>query len=242
MKIFSLLFFVVFGFFSLAAQERFVAPVDEAKKDASFLAFRTKLIEAAKKRDAKYVLSVVDPNIKNSFGGNDGIAEFKKFWKLESPTSSFWSEFIPVINNGGSFTEVEYGQIFFAPYLFNAFPADLDSFEYDAIFGNNVNLRERGDAKAKVIEQLSYNIVKADFKNSIKKPNTENEYEWVKIETLGGKTGFVSRDFVRSPIDLRAGFEKKIGKRSKDFPTASKITSNIVPIIRWRFWICFVMK
>lgn len=217
MKIFSLLFFIIFGFFSLAAQEKFVTPTDEAKKDASFLAFRTKLVEAAKKRDAKYVLSVVDANIKNSFGGNDGIAEFKKYWKIENPSSRFWSEFVPVISNGGRFSDVEYGRLFIAPFLFDAFPADVDSFEYNAIFGNNVNLRERGDAKAKVVEQLSYNIVKIDFNNSVKKPKTENEYDWLKVETLGGKTGFVSREFVRSPIDYRAGFEKKNGKWKMTF-------------------------
>ena len=44
---------VIFSFITVAAQERFVKPVDEAKKDASFLAFRTKLIAAAKRRDAK---------------------------------------------------------------------------------------------------------------------------------------------------------------------------------------------
>lgn len=212
MKIFIFLFLIVFGFVSVSAQERFVKPIDEASQDSSFLAFRTKLIEATKKRDAKYILSIVDVNIKNGFGGEDGIANFKKNWKIESRNSEFWNEFLAVISNGGKFSNEGNSKSFYAPYLFNAFPDDVDSFEHSAIFGNNVNLRERGDAKSKVVEQLSYNIVKVDFENSIKKPKSENDYEWLKIETLGGKKGFVSADFVRSPIDYRAGFEKIGGK------------------------------
>lgn len=212
MKIFTFLFVVVFGFLSLSAQERYVKPVDEAKKDASFFAFRTKLVEATKKRDVKFVLSIVDPNIKNSFGGDDGIANFKKNWKIERADSLFWNEFLLVITNGGKFSSEGNVKSFFAPYIFNSFPDDVDSFTYSAIFGSNVNLRELGDAKSKVVAQLSYNIVKVDFENSVKKPKSKNEYEWLKIETLGNKKGFVSASFVRSPIDFRAGFEKVGGK------------------------------
>ncbi len=212
MKIFTFLFVVVFGFLSLSAQERYVKPVDEAKKDASFFAFRTKLVEATKKRDVKFVLSIVDPNIKNSFGGDDGIANFKKNWKIERADSLFWNEFLLVITNGGKFSSEGNVKSFFAPYIFNSFPDDVDSFTYSAIFGSNVNLRELGDAKSKVVAQLSYNIVKVDFENSVKKPKSKNEYEWLKIETLGNKKGFVSASFVRSPIDFRAGFEKIGGK------------------------------
>ena len=37
----------------------------------------------------------------------------------------------------------------------------------------------------------------------------DGEYLWLKVETLGGKKGFVNAKFVRSPIDYRAIFEKK---------------------------------
>jgi hypothetical protein len=213
MKKLLLLGFVIFSFFSVSAQkERYVRPVDDAKKDASFLAFRTKLITAAKRRDAKYILSIVDKDIKNSFGGNDGIAEFKKSWKIENPNSKFWQEFLPVITNGGTFSKEDGGKIFSAPYTFNGFPEDLDAFEHSAIFGNNVNLRAKPDLNSKSNGLLSYNVVKVDYQNSVKKSGRDDEYSWLKIETLGGRKGFVKAEFVRSPIDYRAGFVKKNGK------------------------------
>src|SRR5688572_20942566 len=86
-----------------SGQERYLRPVDEAEKDASFVAFRTKLIAAAERKDGRYILSIVDPKIQNGFGGRDGIANFRRDWKLDRHDSAFWQEFLEVVKNGGSF-------------------------------------------------------------------------------------------------------------------------------------------
>jgi hypothetical protein len=211
---------IIFTFFLLIcavsasfSQERKVLPVDEGKRDASFSAFRQKTLEAAKRRDVKYILSIVDANIKNTFGDSNGIEEFKKMWKIDSPQSDFWDEFITVLEHGGAFFKrkgAPKNQIFHAPYTFTQFPEDLDAIEHQAIFGNNVNLRSKPDANAPVVAALSYNIVKVDYENSVK--GTDDEYLWLKVETLGGKKGFVNAKYVRSPIHYRAIFEKRNGK------------------------------
>jgi hypothetical protein len=157
-------------------------------------------------------LSIVDPNIKNGFGGDDGIVEFKKMWKIDRPQSPFWNEFILVLSNGGTFDKESKNKMFQAPYTFTGFPEDLDAFDYQAVFGNNVNLRSKPEMNAPIVASLSYNIVKVDFENSVKDKNKADEYSWLKIETLGGKKGFVKAEFVRSPIDYRAIFEKRKGK------------------------------
>jgi hypothetical protein len=210
MKIFVFFFLIVFGFLSLPAQERYVLPVDEAKKDTSFFAFRTKLVEATKKRDAKFVLSIVDRNIKNGFGGNDGIAEFIKAWKINSPSSEFWSEFLPVITGGGSFIKDGSNKLFFAPFTFNSFPENIDAFSHSVIFGTKVSLRSKADANSRAVANLSYNIV--EILESVKDSNNSEKVAWYEVKTLGGKRGFVKAEFVRSPIDYRAGFERKNGK------------------------------
>lgn len=212
MKILVLSCLIIFGLFGVSAQERYVKPVDEAAKDASFLAFRTNLIAAVKRRDAKYLVSVLDRDVKASFGGDDGIEDFKKLWKLNSPKSEVWDELLAVLTNGGTFSKADKTTIFSAPYSFNGFPDDLDAFEYQVIFGNNVNLRAKPDLKSEVLARLSYNVVKVDYQNSVADAKKDGEYEWLKIETLGGKKGFVNSKYVRSPIDYRAGFEKKNGK------------------------------
>lgn len=195
-------------------QERYVKPVDEASQNASFLAFRTKLIAAAERHDANYILGIIDPQIKLGFGGDDGIANFKKIWKINAKDSKFWDEFLLVIKNGGAFDGRGRNKFnsFTAPYTYSSWPEDLDVFEYLAIFGSGVNLRERPSADAKIIGTLSYNVVKPnnDESTTVKTGSGEDdwEFDWRKVETLGGKSGFVKAKYARSSIDYRAGFNK----------------------------------
>ncbi len=207
----KIILFLCLFILPIVAQERFVLPVDEAKKDAGFFAFREKLIRTVKSRDVKSLLIVVDKNIKNGFGGEDGIANFKKNWKITSAKSELWDELLTALTHGGTFDK-RLRNSFYAPYLFTTFPEDIDAFEYEAIFGNNVNLRAKSDANSSVVATLSYNIVKVDYQNSIKISKNSEQYSWLKIETLGGKKGFVKPEFVRSSIAYRAGFEKLKGK------------------------------
>lgn len=187
------------------AQEKYVRPQDDAADDPAFVAFRTKLIAAAERKDVTYLLSIIDPKIKNGFGGQDGIANFKREWKITSKNSKFWKEFLAAIKNGGKFENG--GKSFMAPYTFTNWPDDVDGFEYHVIFGNNVNLREQPDMKAKVVGHLSYNIVEIQPETVPKSGKSEHP-GWYLIKTLGGIEGYVKQDFVRSHIDYRAGFDK----------------------------------
>ena len=213
----SLFIFVLIALFAVTGlpQEKYVKPVDEAAKDASFLAFRTKLIAAVERRDVNYILSIIDPKIKNGFGGEDGIANFKRDWKITSKTSEFWKEFLPVIKNGGAFDKTDKTS-FMAPYTFTAWPDDVDGFEYEVIFGNNVNLRKEPNMKSEVVAKLSYNVVKIQLELVPKSGKSEYPGWWL-IKTLGGLEGYVKKEFVRSHIDFRAGFTKKRGVWKMDF-------------------------
>ncbi len=195
-------------------QEKFVKPVDEGAKDPSFLAFRKRAIAAAERKDANFIYSIIDPRIKNGFGGNDGIANFKREWKLTSKKSEFWAEFLAVMRNGGTFSDR--GTTFTAPYTFSSWPDDIDGFEYHAIFGNNVNLRKEPDLKAPVIAQLSYNVVEIQPETVPKSGKSEYPGWWL-IKTLGGLSGYVRQEYVRSHIDYRAGFTKRRGVWKMDF-------------------------
>lgn len=191
-----------------AAQERFVRPVDTAKQDASFVAFRSQLIKALETRDSAFVLAVVDPKIMLSYGGDAGVKDFKRIWKPESRDSPLWDELLAILKNGGKFDRKE----FYAPYIFAAWPENLGDTDYQAIFGTDVNLREAPSAAARIVGQLSFNVVEVDYSKSIGKKGEENTYEWLSVKTLGGKQGFVKSEYVRGQLAYRAGFAKKAGK------------------------------
>ena len=182
-------------------------PVDEASRVPSFFVFRARLLEALQQRDASFVVSVLSPNIKNGFGGKDGVAEFKQGWKLERPDSKFWKTMMGVLALGGSF---DGDDSFTAPYTFSKFPEDFDAFEYGVIVGENVRVRKEPRLDGQVIGTLSFDVVKVTSWAS--KQSAGNKQEWVSVSPADDAKGYVAKEFIRSPIDYRAIFEKKDGK------------------------------
>jgi hypothetical protein len=178
-------------------------PADEASKDPSFVAFRTSLREALAKRDKAFVIGILDPDIKFSFGDDHGVAGFERHWELDRPQSSkLWQELTTVLSLGGRLKEGDGAVEFWAPYTFTDFPGDWDAFESAVILGANVNLRAGPGADTAIVEQLTFDIVRT----------TDQEMgEWVKIAGPAGKEGYVARRYIRSPIDYRAAFAKTPG-------------------------------
>ncbi len=153
-------------------------------------------------RDTTALLAAVDPNIKNSFGGNDGIDEFKTMWKIGQPDSEIWEELGAVLSMGGSFFDEH---TFVAPYVFSKWPESLDSFEHVAIVGANVRVRSEPKPDAPPIDAVSFVILPVATDARV----TDDAWRAVKIES---KVGFVSSRFVRSPIDYRAIFSGQSGQ------------------------------
>lgn len=187
-------------------------PVDEGKQESSFKAFREQLFAAIKKRDTKFLLNSLDPNITVSFGVcGEGVKCFREYWNLNQPNNSqLWTTLSNVLELGGSFETSGGEKYFCAPYVYANFPAKVNGeelmgiHEYAAIIGQNVNVRSRPNLNAPIITSLSYDIVKLHQSS-----NTDSQ-GWLKI--LAPTQGYVSSKFVRTPFDYRACFKKSKGK------------------------------
>ena len=188
------------------AKEAKLYPVDEAARVPSFFVFRARLFEAIRQRDSAFVISILSPNIKNSFGGNDGIAEFKKSWKPERPDSKFWKTMMDVLALGGSF---EGDNSFTAPYTFSKFPDDFDAFEYGVVVGENLRVRKEPKLDSQVIGTLSFDVVKVS--DWTPKQSGGSKQEWISVTQADNVKGYVAKEFIRSPVDYRAIFQKKDG-------------------------------
>ena len=170
-----------------------LAFVDEAAKDPTFLAYRDGLLAAVRARDAKKVLALSDPNVRTSFGGGGGRADLEQALQEE-----VWGELEQILSLGGTFRD----GMFWAPYVYSAWPESHDAFESLAVVGDDVPLREAAGASAPEIATLSRDIVKRASAPG------EAGIGWTKVTTADGKTGFVESKSVRSPVDYRAGFMK----------------------------------
>jgi len=179
-------------------------PVDQSYKDNSLLKFKKEVFTAIDKKDTNFIISILDTNILNSFGGNGGIKEFWEMWQMQDPNSSFWLELKKVFSMGGIFISNE-RKIFVMPYLFGIWPEDLDPFTYIAAINKNVTIHESPSKNSKILKKINYDILLVlDY---------YDEYNnWKKVMTVDSLSGFVQKEFVRSPIDYRAILQKEKGK------------------------------
>jgi len=180
-------------------------PVDEAAMRPDFLNFRMRLQNIVAKHDTAALLDIVHPDIKSSFGGDEGIENFKEFWRIKEPDSRLWTELAAVLALGGSFDGTEE---FTAPYTFSRWPQGVDSFEHVAVIGANVRIRSEARADAAVITSVSYSILEL-HEEALQKDWAHEEWTAIK---LNGQKAYVASRLIRSPIDYRARFVYSSGR------------------------------
>ncbi|MGH7724946.1 MAG: SH3 domain-containing protein [Candidatus Eiseniibacteriota bacterium] len=174
-------------------------PVDEGVRNPEFFQFRARLQSAIAARDTSALLSMIDPHIKNSFGGDDGIENFRKMWKITDTASGLWPELGLVLAMGGRFSSET---TFAAPYVYSAWPDDVDAFEHVAIVGSDVRVRAAPKLDAERLSALSFAIVR------MARDGNDGSADFTAIRLADGRTGYVSSTYVRSPIDHRAIFNR----------------------------------
>ena len=190
-------------------QQSSVLPVDEAARDPEFFVFRARLQRAVASHDTAAVMRVVSPQIRNSLGGDRGRDEFRETWGIAEPDKSrLWTVLGFVLALGGQFLG---DTLFFAPYTFHASYTfrgkPIDGFEALIVLGRNVMVRAEPDAGSAAIETVSFEAV-AMWRE--KSPTTG----WEPVRTSKQRTGWVLQEYLRSPIDYRAGFLRRQGRWS----------------------------
>lgn len=183
-------------------------PADEGVNDKSFATYRKQLQAAIKAKSMKALAKLLDPQIKLNFGGGTGIEAFKSIWKPGDPNTGIWKILDMVVSNGGHFNSATQ---FAAPYVYSAWPNDIDAFNYAAMTKDGVELFDGPHESRKTIRKLGFEII--EVLQSSGKPQSEaNDDDWSEIKTGDGKRGYVKSKYYRSSIDYRAIFEKRKGK------------------------------
>jgi hypothetical protein len=179
-------------------------------KDASFSDFKTKLEKAIKEKDIKFIESITDENISFAFEeGGMGKKKFLKYWGLDknSKSSSFWEEISRMVKLGYG---VDAEGMWTVPYMFNHYPEAVDPYSQSLVIGETVNIRTSPSKAGKIQTQLSWEFVQNVYDEGDN--NTKKAGEpcvWKKICMSDGHTGYICDQFLRSPFDYRAGFQKK---------------------------------
>jgi hypothetical protein len=182
-----------------AAPDRLL-PADDGLDQPDFFSFRARLQATIARRDVPALLAVIHPNIKNSFGGDDGIQKFRENWKLPAPDSELWHELAAVLALGGRFRE----STFVAPYTFSDFPETLDAAEHVVVVGSEVRVRSAPRLDASVVGSSSFGILRIA-------QGALHDAGWTGVRINNGRTGYVAAALARSPLDYRAIFSRGPG-------------------------------
>ena len=190
----------------LRSQERKLEPVDEATNDYSWAHFRNRLREAVMKRDLKFVLSILDRDVRNGSDAPRGIAEFRKQWELDADDGAFWRELPSALSVGSAYLERRNRpRELCAPYVLAKWPADVDPSVYGVISAKEVLVKSAPSWDSTTLTTLSYDIVRVtDWEVADQDPAFWQK--WVRIRLLKEGTGFVPEEQVRSPVEHTACF------------------------------------
>jgi hypothetical protein len=199
---------------AMAAPRRPIVIRNEINSDASFKQFATKLNQAIRDRDAKYVASVLPKNqLPLGFGRPIKIADLQ----LNNPDSFFWGILEYTMANGCAKSLLPNSQVWLCSTISDDFqrryPAPPNSQGVEhlvnqvVVLGQNVNVRSRPSLNGQVIGQLSNEVVMRNLK-------AEGVFDrnpligWTPVILPNGKTGFVNNRYAYFPLGYTLQVEK----------------------------------
>jgi hypothetical protein len=186
------------------AQEQVIMPVDEAAKDASWIAFKKRLLAAVEKRDRDHLLSILDPDVRNQSADTRGIAQFRKQWELDQSDSPLWRELRSALLLGAAYMKRDRVMELCSPYVLAKWPADVEPFGHGVLVAREALVQAEPSTRSSAIATLSYNIVAViDWEVPDKEEGVKQT--WVRIRH-GAQEGYVPEEQIRSPIEQAACF------------------------------------
>jgi hypothetical protein len=183
-------------------------PTDQGPTDSAFKAFRSSLRRAVSQFDTGFVMSVLSPEVTTGFDSPAGPEAFHKTWFERSPSPNLWEVLGTILVLGGAFRS---DSVFMAPYVTATWPGRFDSFEHVAVVGRHVRVRRRPTREARVLETVSYQILRIRGYGPIPDESGARE-SWIRVYLRDGREGYVAQSYVRSPIDYRVAFTRRGGR------------------------------
>lgn len=179
-------------------------PRDEASE--SFRAFRARALGAFARRDTAFLHAMLAPEIRVSFGPDQGIDEFKRMWKTDAANSDVWTALMRVLTMGG---EQPSDSQFVAPYVYAFWPDSMDAFELVAVIGDSVRVVEAPTADSRVLGAALHSILKLIEWKGLPESGVAADTTWAQVRLPNGVPGWIRGASVYSPVSWRAMFVRR---------------------------------
>ena len=203
-------------------QDSVFAPRDEAAGDQSWTRFRDRLLTAVQQRDKKFVLGIVDRNVRNGLEQPRGLNEFVRQWDPDAEDSPLWRELPRALFLGAVYYQHEHmPRSLCAPYVLPRWPKGVDPQGSGAVTARETSMRSEPSGSAGILANLGYSIVRVtDWEVADADP--EVKQKWVKIQ-VRERNGYIPEEHIRSPVEHLACFRKgEAGWRLTSFLAAGE--------------------
>ena len=192
---------------------RKVLPRDDSALDPTFFAFRNTLLAAALRGDLTVLRDSIAPTLNAGF---ETATRDQVLAALELREGAPWEALVDALRLGCVRERAGNGEHFIAPYV-SAESSGVAGFDELAVLGRRVNLRSAASGDARVIEQLSYDVVGIlrdhDFVPGDERPaDLDDPRSWAHVITSTGATGFVFERYVRASTEQRYFFARINGR------------------------------
>ncbi|MGE4109658.1 MAG: hypothetical protein AB7E73_03060 [Burkholderiales bacterium] len=202
--------------------EQVFAPRDDAAYDQSWTRFRDQLLEAVQKRDLKFEMGIVDPNVRNGIDRPNGHLEFRRQWHVDDEDSPLWRELPRALHLGAVYySHARMPRSLCAPYVMPHWPKNVDPRSHGAITARETAMRDAPSGAAATLASLGHSIVRvSDWE--VADSDREVKQKWVKI-SFDEREGYIPEEHIRSPIEHLACFRKsEAGWRLTSFLAAGE--------------------
>ena len=195
----------------LAQVERLVPPTEAAAAEASWQQFHKRHAGAVESRDLRFLLSIVDAKIRNSFDKPDGTKAFVEQWELDpakAKDSPVWRELRAMLRFAPAAVETPAGErMLCLPYVAVRWPPTIDPFLFGAVVVADAPVFDRPSALGTIVRSLSHDIVGVEDWE-LPDENPKVTQRWVQV-VLKDRVGYVAVEHMRSPIEARACFARR---------------------------------
>jgi hypothetical protein len=203
-------------------QDNLFAPRDEAAGDLSWIYFRDRLLEAVQQRDKKFVLGIVDRNVRNGIERPNGLGEFMRQWDPDAENSPLWRELPRALHLGAVYySHDRMPRSLCAPYVLPRWPKSVDPHGNGAITARETALRAAPSGSAEILASLNHSIVRViDWE--VADSDAAVNQKWVRID-VNERGGYIPEEHIRSPLEHLACFRKgETGWRLTSFLAAGE--------------------
>ena len=153
------------------------------------------------RRDMEALLARVRPETKLDFGGGEGPEGFQMAWNSDAESRQrLWATLESILALPGEARRFDHGFEYCAPYVFcTHLPGDVDPFEALVVIGTGVAIRDQPTRSGAVLKRVDHVVLT----RANEEPGIAPNPEWTRVNLAEGTTGYISTQWLRSPIDFR---------------------------------------